>query len=233
VVRSAGLELGLVLPSLSGQARRSRRVKLVVVSLVAVLVTACANNSSEAPCSSSVPGSVSTTQILRTTLRPAGSVADLTRRIRGGRGTFMGTATNKNLNASGCVQHEYCASETVSSYRTTIGLPGDGRSTVVSDSAAPFRTRVVIRRPVDRSRSSGTVVVEGLTVSDRRDADPEYASLRAEILRRSDAWVGVSAQKIGVGPVAGHAARCVEGGRKGVGGRRPGPLRVTRASRRR
>jgi hypothetical protein len=47
------------------------------------------------------------------------------------------------------------------------------------------------------------MVVEWLNVSGGVDADPEYASLREEILRRGDVWVGVSAQKIGVagGPV--------------------------------
>ena len=115
----------------------------------------------------------------------------------------MGTSTSENLRGTGYVQHEYFASGTATSYRTTNGLPGDGRWTFVSDGSAPFRTRVVIRRPVDPSRFSGTVVIEWLNVSGGVDADPEYASLREEILRRGDVWVGVSAQKIGVagGPV--------------------------------
>ena len=47
------------------------------------------------------------------------------------------------------------------------------------------------------------MVVEWLNVSGGVDADPEWTSLHEEITRSSDAWVGVSAQRIGVmgGPV--------------------------------
>ena len=60
-----------------------------------------------------------------------------------------------------------------------------------------------MRRPSDRARFSGTVVVEWLNVSGGVDADPEWSTTHEEILRRGDAWVGVSAQRIGVdgGPV--------------------------------
>jgi hypothetical protein len=68
---------------------------------------------------------------------------------------------------------------------------------------APYRTRVVVREPADKSKISGTVIVEWLNVSGGVDADPDWTSLSEEIVRRGDIWVGVSAQKIGVegGPV--------------------------------
>ncbi len=47
-------------------------------------------------------------------------------------------------------------------------------------------------------KSSGTVVVEWLNVSGGLDADPDWTSLREEITRSGDTWVGVSAQLIGV-----------------------------------
>jgi hypothetical protein len=175
----------------------------MATALGAMLATACSNNSSEAPVASSVRGPVSPGSILRKPPRPAGPVADLSQEATGGSGTFMGASTSENLRGTGYVQHEYFAIGTATSYRTTNGLPGNGQWTFVADSSAPFRTRVVIRRPVDPSRFSGTVVVEWLNVSGGVDADPEYASLREEILRRGDVWVGVSAQKLGVsgGPV--------------------------------
>jgi hypothetical protein len=52
---------------------------------------------------------MTTGSILRTTLRPAGLVADLSREITGGRGTFMGASTSENLSGTGYVQHEYFA----------------------------------------------------------------------------------------------------------------------------
>jgi hypothetical protein len=62
---------------------------------------------------------------------------------------------------------------------------------------------VVVREPADKSKISGTVIVEWLNVSGGIDADPDWTSLSEEIVRRGDIWVGVSAQKIGVegGPV--------------------------------
>jgi len=79
----------------------------------------------------------------------------------------------------------------------------DGRWSLLPHEDAPFRTRVVVRYPADPARFSGTVVVEWLNVSGGVDADPEWASLYEEIMRKGDAWVGVSAQQIGVmgGPV--------------------------------
>ncbi len=62
---------------------------------------------------------------------------------------------------------------------------------------------MLVRQPADPSKFSGTVLVEWLNVSGGVDADPEWVSLQDEIVRAGDAWVGVSAQRIGVegGPV--------------------------------
>ncbi|HEY5108789.1 MAG TPA: alpha/beta hydrolase domain-containing protein [Acidimicrobiales bacterium] len=123
--------------------------------------------------------------------------------MTGGHGTFMGASTSESLHGTGYVQHEYFAVGTATSYRASNGLPSDGRWTFVPDGTAPYRTRVLVRRPADPARFSGTVVVEWLNVSGGVDADPDYTSLREELLRRGDVWVGISAQKIGVagGPV--------------------------------
>jgi Alpha/beta hydrolase domain len=60
-----------------------------------------------------------------------------------------------------------------------------------------------VRAPADPEKFSGTVVVEWLNVSGGVDANPDWASTYEEIVRAGDAWVGVSAQRIGVvgGPV--------------------------------
>ena len=62
---------------------------------------------------------------------------------------------------------------------------------------------MLVRQPADPSKFSGNVLVEWLNVSGGVDADPEWVSLQDEIVRAGDAWVGVSAQRIGVegGPV--------------------------------
>ena len=57
------------------------------------------------------------------------------------------------------------------------------------------------RRTPSRPRPgsfSGTVVVEWLNVSSGSDAAPDWTYLADEIVRRGHAWVGVSAQHVGV-----------------------------------
>jgi hypothetical protein len=49
---------------------------------------------------------------------------------------------------------------------------------------APYRTRVLVRRPVDLASASGTVVVEWLNVSGGIDANPDWTSLADEIVRQ-------------------------------------------------
>ncbi len=61
-----------------------------------------------------------------------------------------------------------------------------------------FATRVAVRRPASPGSFSGTVVVEWLNVSSGSDAAPDWTYLADEIVRRGHAWVGVSAQHVGV-----------------------------------
>ena len=115
----------------------------------------------------------------------------------------MGSASPRGQD-KGYVEHEYVATGTATSYRATTTLTTDGRWNLEPDSSANYRTRVVVRRPAAAKDFSGTVLVEWLNVSGGVDADAEFATLREEIVRQGHAWVGVSAQVIGVegGPVA-------------------------------
>jgi hypothetical protein len=116
---------------------------------------------------------------------------------------FLGSPGSPELRRAGYVEHEYLAAGTASSYRVRGALTHDGRWTFAPGASAPYRTRVVVRRPAKAAAFSGTVVVEWLNVSGGVDADPEWTSTHEEIVRHGDAWVGVSAQRIGVegGPV--------------------------------
>src|SRR6266540_5546495 len=105
--------------------------------------------------------------------RPAGPAAQLSRELKGGNGVFIGTAIPVNLKRAGYVQHEYAASGTATSYTATAPLSSDGLWSFAPDTQAPYRTRVLVRQPVDPARFSGTVVVEWLNVSGGVDADPE------------------------------------------------------------
>ncbi len=63
---------------------------------------------------------------------------------------------------------------------------------------ADYATRLVVRRPSDPARSSGTLLAEWLNVSSGQDSAPDWTYLEAEILRRGHTWVGVSPQYVGV-----------------------------------
>jgi hypothetical protein len=142
-------------------------------------------------------------------------VADLGTELTGGNGVFMGeSAAAANLASgstaygeapmpAGYVQREYLATGTATDYKAQGELSGDGAWTFAPDTTADYRTRVVVRRPEDPARASGTVVVEWLNVSGGIDANPDWASFSDEAVRRGDTWVGVSAQRIGIegGPV--------------------------------
>jgi hypothetical protein len=134
--------------------------------------------------------------------RPAGPSAAFSG-ISGGNGVFLGDPIPVNLKPAGYVEHEYAASGTATSYTASSPLAEDGRWSFAPDGTAPYRTRVLVRRPSDPARFSGRVVVEWLNVSGGVDADPEWSTTHEEMLRRGDAWVGVSTQRIGVegGPV--------------------------------
>ncbi len=115
----------------------------------------------------------------------------------------MASSTPPVLKPVGYVQHEYAAAGTATSYGASGALGRDGRWTLVPNGSAAYRTRVVVRMPAKASAFSGVVVVEWLNVSSGADSDPEWAMMHEEIVRNGDAWVGVSAQRIGVvgGPV--------------------------------
>jgi hypothetical protein len=175
----------------------------------ASIIIACAALAGLAACSSSGGGTATkqpTTSSNATTAsgstpttqpRPPGPAAKLTA-LTGGNGVFMGEAIPPDLAKIGYVEREYAASGTATSYKAIGALAHDGRWKFVPDASAPYRTRIVVRAPAKAADFSGTVVVEWLNVSGGVDADPDWTSLHEEIARAGDAWVGVSAQKIGV-----------------------------------
>jgi len=120
-----------------------------------------------------------------------------------------------DLAAHGYAETEYVVRGTASSYRGAT--PADGQWDLEPSGQAAFATRCVVRRPVDPAASSGTVVVEWLNVSSGSDAAPDWTYLSDEIVRRGHAWVGVSAQFIGV-----------EGGTAAVGDLGLQPLKADR-----
>jgi hypothetical protein len=173
---------------------RTRAVVIAIACVATVGVAACSGGSGK----SAKQSSTTTTRP-----RPAGPAADMSHALTGGNGVFIGEGAPTDLAREGYDEREYAASGTATSYQATGALTRDGRWTFTPDGSAPYSTRVLVRAPAKSADFSGTVVVEWLNVSGGVDADPDWVTLREEIERAGDVWVGVSAQRIGVegGPV--------------------------------
>jgi len=183
--------------------RATPSVAIVACTVLALLASACSSGGSSKSGSTTTTKPTTGPSTTTAPARPAGPAADLSKEITGGTGPFIGEATTPNLKKAGYVQHEYVASGTATSYKAQGALTRNGRWSFAPDTKAAYRTRILVRRPANAADFSGTVVVEWNNVSGGVDADPDYTSLGTEITRHGDAWVGVSAQIIGVegGPV--------------------------------
>jgi hypothetical protein len=103
-----------------------------------------------------------------------------------------------DLAALGYVEEEYFLSGRAQAYEIDGARGSDGRWSVSPAESAAYTTRLVVRRPLDPDRFSGTVAVEWLNVSAGTDAEPDWACTHRHIIREGLAWVGVSAQKAGI-----------------------------------
>jgi hypothetical protein len=132
--------------------------------------------------------------------RPEGPAAEIAGPLEGGNGIWMATASDVGpaLEAAGFEEAEYSAAGTATSYTSEGELPADGTYELTPAEEADYATRIVVRRPAEAADFNGTVVVEWLNVSSGADAAPDFTYLAAELLRGGYAWVGVSAQRIGV-----------------------------------
>ena len=100
-----------------------------------------------------------------------------------------------DLAKQGYVEEEFFLSGTARTY----DIPRDQMSNAVpSDATHPFKTRIVVRRPATPSKFNGVVVVEWTNVSEGFDNEVDWFHSGEHFVRSGYAWVGVSAQNVGV-----------------------------------
>jgi quercetin dioxygenase-like cupin family protein len=109
-------------------------------------------------------------------------------------GTQPLDASVVDLAKHGYEEQEYYASGTANRYR--IKNPLD--TATIVDSDHPYKTRIVVRKPSDPKRFNGTVVVEWYNVSAGQDIDFCWGGSHDYLMREGYAWVGVSAQRVGI-----------------------------------
>jgi hypothetical protein len=111
--------------------------------------------------------------------------------VTGGNGAFVGGGT------AGLAEHDYTQTEYFIAGRADAYELGSDGAAKVADTA-DYRTRILVHRPAGAARFNGTVLVEWLNVSGGVDGCPDWTFLHREMMRSGYAWVGVSAQSVGV-----------------------------------
>mgnify|MGYP002399844074 CR=1 FL=1 len=192
------------------RALRATTAVAVVSALALLPLAACSSSSDDDAAPRDAEGrassSSSTTEAPAPEVeRPDGPAATVTGEITGGRGiSLLAAAALPDLAENGYTETEYRATGTAVRYTSTGDLPTDGTFELEPGDSADYATRIVVRRPAKAADFNGTVVVEWFNVSSGADVAPDYTYLADEIVRGGYAWVGVSAQHIGIegGPVA-------------------------------
>jgi len=93
---------------------------------------------------------------------------------------------------------EFFISGTATSYKLAGEATADGKWEAVPATNAPYTTRIVVVRPKESAKFSGTAAVEWLNVTGGLDVPVDWNIAHREILRRGHAYVAVSAQKVGI-----------------------------------
>ncbi len=197
--------------------RRSWRMVCVVVTLfgLGVGVAACGTSASSTQTTATVPAvPASVPQVT------------VTGPVTGGQGIDLPGTTSFDLSSVGYEQNEYFLSGTATAYTSTSPLTSNGRWTVTPASTAPYKTRMVVYRPINPKRFDGTVIVEWLNVSGGVDAAAAWLTDHVQMIRSGMVYVGVSVQAAGIEGSSGSlgASAGQAGGIKGADLARYGSL---------
>ena len=102
-------------------------------------------------------------------------------------------ASNYDLAQWGYVEEEYFIAGTANRYNT----PSRQTGTII-DGGHPYKTRILVRRPIDPKRFEGTVFVEWSNVTNNTDSDNDWHQVYGHVLRSGYVWVLVAAQRAAV-----------------------------------
>lgn len=117
------------------------------------------------------------------------------------------------LKKVGYEQSEFFLSGTATTYTSTKPLSKNGKWNVKPATKAPYKTRIVVYRPIDAAKFDGTVVVEWFNVTGGTDAAAAWLQSHIQMIRSGMAYVGVDAQSGGINGESGSlaAAAAAEG----------------------
>ncbi len=191
-----------VYPTIAARRAGSRISLAICLALCAALLAACSDDNDEFIITLGVPGSGDPAIVAVPAATLEGPVA----------GNPVLVSSFFSLASVGYEQAEFFVSGTATAYVNGNNLRSNGRWQLQASTQADYRTRIVVIRPSDPANFNGTVVVEWLNVSAGFDAAPDWGMLHTEMIRSGYAWVGVSAQEVGVEAlVDGSAAAIIPG----------------------
>jgi hypothetical protein len=144
--------------------------------------------------------------------------------VTGGQGSPSLLSTNFEPSSVGYVRDEYFVEGEAVAYQPDGTLTPNGKWNVTAGETAPFKTRIVVYKPVNPDDFNGSAFVEWLYVSAGFDTAPDWINTHNQIIRSGAAWVGVSAQVVGVQGGAEVVEGATEGGLKGGDPERYGTL---------
>jgi hypothetical protein len=162
---------------------------------------ACSSSSSGAAPSSLAPKDASAVDVVPLVDAPSsdvelGSGATVTGPITGPGAQWL--TAQVDLGALGYVEEEYFIEGEAKAFDYASPPQDDGTSSIKTIGTAHYKTRFLVRRPTDPSHFNGLVFVEWLNVSGGADDDPDFGYAHAELLRSGWAYVGISAQAVGI-----------------------------------
>ena len=132
-----------------------------------------------------------TAQVLEATVTPIASDAGIKQR------PFISSILD--LTQYDYVEQEFILSGNANTYDKAGKWLRDGMWDVtVSKADMPYATRMIVRRPEKQENFNGMVVVEWLNNTAFMDVDVIWAQSHDELLREGYAWIGLSAQYLGV-----------------------------------
>lgn len=111
---------------------------------------------------------------------------------------FAATPSVVDLKTAGYVEEEFFIEGTARAFKPEGTWGIDGKWPVVETTSAPYKTRILVRRPVNPQQFSGVVITEWFNVTSNIDIDVDYQFLQQEILRSGHVWVGVTAQAVSI-----------------------------------
>src|ERR1700722_5599900 len=98
-----------------------------------------------------------------------------------------------DLASKGYIEEEFFIEGTANRYKTSPTA-----TATVQDAGHAYKTRIVVRRPLTAAKFNGTAIVEWTNVTGGRDLEMDWFQSADHFVRAGYAWIGVSAQRVGV-----------------------------------